>query len=48
MTRLLRLEGFKVSFKRVHRIWLEEGTESAAKTKEKAVPGSGEEFLCRV
>jgi transposase InsO family protein len=39
MTRLLRLEGFKVSFKRVHRIWRAEGTESAAKAQEKAVPG---------
>ena len=39
MTRLLRLEGFRVSFKRVHRIWRAEGLESAAKTEEKASEG---------
>ena len=35
MTRLLRLEGCRVSFKRVHRIWKAEGAESASKIEKK-------------
>ncbi|MCP4890915.1 MAG: IS3 family transposase [Planctomycetaceae bacterium] len=39
MTRLLRLEGFRVSFKRVHRIWKAEGLRVLRKPKEKRTKG---------
>lgn len=39
MTRLLRLEGFKVSFKRVHRIWRTEGLKVRQKPKKKRSRG---------
>jgi transposase InsO family protein len=35
MTRLLRLDGFPVSFKRVHRIWRAEGRKVRRKSKKK-------------
>ena len=42
MTRLLRLEGFRVSFKRVHRIWREEGLKVRRKRKKKRSQGKAE------
>jgi putative transposase len=39
MTRLLRLEGFKVNFKRVHRIWRTEGLKVRQKPKKKRSRG---------
>lgn len=40
MTRLLRLEGYRVSFKRVHRIWKTEGLKVRKKTKKKRAKGT--------
>lgn len=39
MTRLLRREGFRVSFKRVHRIWRAEGLKVRRKAKKKRAKG---------
>lgn len=39
MTRLLRLEGFRVSFKRVHRLWKSEGLKVCRKPKKKRSKG---------
>jgi len=39
MTRLLRREGFRVSFKRVHRIWKSEGLKVRKKPKKKRAKG---------
>ena len=40
MTRLLRLEGFRVGFKRVHRIWRAEGLKVRRKPKKTRAKGS--------
>ncbi len=40
MTRLLRLEGFQVSFKRVYRIWRAEGLKVRQKRKKKRAKGN--------
>lgn len=39
MTRLLRLEGFRVNYKRVHRLWRSEGLKVRRKTKKKRAQG---------
>ncbi|QDV11466.1 hypothetical protein CA51_13300 [Rosistilla oblonga] len=40
MTRLLRLEGFRVSFKRIQRIWRAEGPKVRRKRKNKRAKGT--------
>ena len=48
MTRLLRLEGFRVSFKRVHRIWRAEGLKVRRKPKKKRAKGSSANSCSRL
>jgi transposase InsO family protein len=48
MTRLLRLEGFRVSFKRVHRIWKAEGLKVRQKPKKKRAKGQSKNACHRL
>ena len=48
MTRLLRLEGFRVSFKRVHRIWKAEGLKVRQKQKKKRAKGKSKNACHRL
>ena len=48
MTRLLRLEGFRVSFKRVHRIWKAEGLKVRRKPKKKRAKGKSKHACHRL
>ena len=48
MTRLLRLEGFRVSFKRVHRIWKAEGLKVRQKQKKKRGKGKSKHACHRL
>lgn len=48
MTRLLRLEGFRVSFKRVHRIWKAEGLKVRQKPKKKRAKGKSKNSCHRL
>lgn len=48
MTRLLRLEGFRVSFKRVHRIWKAEGLKVRKKPKKKRAQGKSKHACHRL
>jgi len=48
MTRLLRLEGFRVSFKRVHRIWKAEGLKVRRKPKKKRAKGKSKNACHRL
>ena len=48
MTRLLRLEGFRVSFKRVHRIWKAEGLKVRQKPKKKRARGTSKNACHRL
>ncbi|KAA5533997.1 IS3 family transposase, partial [Roseiconus nitratireducens] len=48
MTRLLRLEGFRVSFKRVHRIWKAEGLKVRQKPKKKRARGRSQNACHRI
>jgi transposase InsO family protein len=48
MTRLLRLEGFRVSYKRVHRIWRAEGLKVRQKPKKKRAKGNSRNSCARL
>ena len=48
MTRLLRLEGFRVSFKRVHRIWKAEGLKVRQKQKKRRAKGKSKHACHRL
>ena len=48
MTRLLRLEGFQVSFKRVYRIWKTEGLKVRQKRKKKRAKGNSKNACHRL
>ena len=48
MTRLLRLEGFRVSFKRVHRIWKAEGLKVRRKPNKRRAKGKSKNACHRL
>ena len=48
MTRLIRLEGFQVSFQRVYRIWKSEGLKVRQKRKKKRAQGNSKNACHRL